>query len=186
MDEPENFTESHIRRNRAEILKALELWPNDSLPIRGQYEGFREESGIAPNSQTETYFKLRLTIPTERWRGVPFIIEAGKGLPESNTEIILHFKKAYGAICPPEALCENKKTIIFRIQPEADSKDNHSRKSLGAYEKVLVDAILGDQTLFTSTDEVIAEWNIITPILKGWQNAPLVKYTKGTMPGTGL
>lgn len=178
MVEPEEFTETHIRHNRAQVFKNLELWPSDSGPFRAQYEGFCEEPGVASDSQTETYFKFQLALPTARWRGVPFIIEAGKSLPDSKGEIVVHFKKDHGALCPPEALCENGKTIIFRI----NSKGYPWKGTLGAYEKVLVDAILGDQTLFTSTDEVVAEWNIIMPILEAWQKVPLVKYAKGTMP----
>ncbi|MDO8590745.1 MAG: glucose-6-phosphate dehydrogenase, partial [bacterium] len=162
-----------------------------------QYEGYLAEPGVNPNSTTETYFKIKLALATPRWRGVAFTLEGGKGLSESKAEISVYFKKPVEVFVSGGSVLAE--ALKLKIQPkEGISIINHSgnpaeisfpnggnmadgRKN-DAYEKVLLDAVKGDQTLFTSTEEIVAEWNIVTPILEGWRNAPLVKYAKGTMP----
>ncbi len=175
MENPGKISSESVRQKRAEALQKFKV---KGQALRGQYEGYQNEAGVVPHSQTETYFKMELALSTPRFRSVPFTIEAGKGLSESKAEIIVYFKKVADFVCPPGVRCE-KDTVIFRAEsPKSD------KKLLDGYEKVLLDAIKGDQTLFTSTEEVIAEWNIVMPILAAWRKAatPPLKYPKGTMP----
>ncbi len=187
MDEPEVLDAEHIRPERAKILKNLQAVD----AIRAQYSGYREEKGVDAGSHTETYFRLEAHINTARWKKVPFYLESGKALDETKTEIDVYFKGG--------------NILTFRIQPDEGIKIRFMVKKPGfgmevepkplkfkysdfpyekidAYEKVIHDAFLGDQTLFTSTDEVLAAWKFITPIVNGWKSDPLERYPKGSRP----
>jgi glucose-6-phosphate 1-dehydrogenase len=132
-------------------------------------------------------------IKSARWKNVPFILESGKGMKESKTEIIVYFKKTLGA---------QPNTIHFRIQPnegidlnfwikKPGFEQEYEEKTLSfsynstgvmpdAYERVLFDCVRGDQTLFASTEEVTYSWKFITPLLVTLQKEPLMPYTKHT------
>lgn len=204
MENPGVLTAERIREARASLLSHVVPLSTKDV-VRGQYEGYRAEDGVAPDSMTETYFRIKLSLPSERWRGVPFYLESGKALAESKTEIVVHFKP------PKDCLCDmpghdHGNVITFRIQPNegitvlfwakrGGFAPGLEQKRLSfsyrdgselatripdAYERVLYDAVMGDQILFTSTDEVAAAWKIITPILELWKNEPLLRYEKGS------
>ncbi|MBI2475831.1 MAG: glucose-6-phosphate dehydrogenase (NADP(+)) [Candidatus Taylorbacteria bacterium] len=196
MEKPEDFSAAAVRAKRAAILKKFKLAKDAA---RAQYQGYKTEPGVSPSSTTETYFKIELGLATPRWRGVGFILESGKGLPQSYAAIEVYFKKPIEVTISGERVLAA--AVKFKIQPKEEiSIMRHSGNpaeipfstyggAVGetkneAYEKVLLDAIKGDQTLFTSTDEVVAEWKIVMPILAAWRKAaaPLLKYAKGTMP----
>ncbi len=193
MEEPDTLDAEHIRKERAKILKNLQC---EDI-VRGQYSGYREEKGVADGSMTETYFRIEAHIDTARWKKTPFFLESGKALDEAKTEIDIYFKNK----------TEEQNILTFRIQPDEGIKirfwvkkpglgmqieakplkfkysDFPSKESIpDAYEKVIYDAFVGDQTLFTSTDEVLAAWKFITPILKNWGDLPLERYPKGSRP----
>ena len=148
--------------------------------------GYRQEKGVAPDSSTETYMALRLQIDNWRWSGVPFYIRTGKYLPLRFTEVVIHFKTTPHPVFNQRAP-ENK--LILRIQPDegiamrfglkrpgagfeseevamdfryADLANNNV---LTAYERLLLDAMKGDATLFARTDAVHACWKYVQPIL---------------------
>jgi len=203
MENPGMFSAERIREARAHVLGHVA--PLDTADVvRGQYDGYRIEEGVGPDSMTETYFRIKLSLESERWRGVPFYLESGKALAESKTEITVHFK------APKDCLCDmpghdHGNVITFRIQPNegitvlfwarrSGFAPGLEPKQLSfsyrdesaplvripdAYERVLYDAVMGDQILFTSTDEVMAAWRIITPILELWKNEPLHAYEAG-------
>jgi len=211
MDKPADTSQSDaMRRLRARVLSKLVVIPRRSLIenlIRGQYEGFRRESGVAANSLTETYFRITAKINNRRWKGVPFYLEAGKAMAEDKVEIDIYFKgNVNGKSEHKNGIMEtNRQNILtFRIQPDEGIKirffvkkpgvgmnteskilkfhyaDSPSLASLPeAYERLIHDAIVGDQTLFASTDEIMASWKFITPILENWSKLPLVIYAKG-------
>lgn len=193
MEEPETLDAEHIRKERAKILKYLSC---EDI-VRGQYSGYREEKGVADGSMTETYFRIEAHIDTGRWKRTPFFLESGKALDESKTEIDIYFKSK----------TEQQNILTFRVQPDEGIKIRFWVKKPGlgmeieskplkfkysdfpnkevipdAYEKVIYDAFVGDQTLFTSTDEVLAAWKFITPITKNWESLPLERYPKGSRP----
>ena len=211
MDKPADTSQSDaMRRLRAHVLSKLVAIPKRYLAenlIRGQYEGFRRESGVSANSLTETYFRITTKINNRRWKGVPFYLEAGKALCEDKVEIDVYFKRnVNGKREHKNGMAQetHQNILTFRIQPdegikirffvkkpgvgmETESKilkfhygDSPSLASLPeAYERLIHDAIVGDQTLFASTDEIMASWKFITPILENWDKLPLVIYAKG-------
>jgi len=191
MEDPGEFNADKIQSSRALVLSQTK--PNFQEPIiRGQYIGYKKELNVKHNSDTETYFKLALNVNNKRFKDVPFYIESGKALDEKKTEIEIVFDNDKNQT--------NK--IIFSIQPDEKITIQFWVKKTGfnyklneknltfhyneedaylhdAYEKVLYDCVRGDQTLFPSTAEVLAQWRIITPILEYWKSVPLKKYKKG-------
>lgn len=206
MNDPKEMDVQKIRTERAKILQKLRLWKGeeDSL-IRGQYFGYKDVEGVAENSDTETYFKIALEIDSDEWRGIPMYLESGKSLHEGKVEIEILFKERQTCVCPPEGHAHHKNKITISIQPKEsimvefwakrpgfeymlDAKDlsfnydSYDVRLPDAYERVLYDAIRGDQTLFTTTDEVIAQWKITEPILEAWKNLPLIVYEQNSDP----
>ncbi|MEO8637297.1 MAG: glucose-6-phosphate dehydrogenase [Candidatus Taylorbacteria bacterium] len=211
MENPGRLDGEAVREARVKVLKDVRPFAGrvESYASRAQYEGYRKEQGVASDSTTETYFKLKMEINSKRWKGVPIYLEAGKELPESKSEIIIYFKEPKVCICPPNRGEHSHENVLtFRIQPNEgisilfwakrpgfefgldtqslsfSYRDSDSENHLipDAYERVLFDCIRGDQTLFSSTDEVKTEWKIITPIGKEWQKIPLLIYKAGEHP----
>ena len=205
MDNPGTLDGVAIRKERAKLLSSVESISKKEIKkniIRGQYLGYRKEVGVNENSKTETYFKIKTFVNNKRWKGVPFYLEGGKGLKTKRTEINIHFKKTDKCLCPPELEQNHANILTFKIQPDEGISIVFWTKKLGltmelepkklsfsyltektkfasAYEHILLDAIKGDQTLFTSTQEVSAAWEFITPILDNWKDLDLVEYKKG-------
>ncbi len=179
-----------------------------STTIRGQYEGYANENGVKRNSRTETYFRFEAHIDSPRWRNVPFYLESGKALSENKSEINIYFKNNHinkdKKVESTEEQNNLQNILTFRIQPDEGIKIRFFVKTPGfgmdiepktlkfkynnsptfqelpdAYERVLYDAIIGDQTLFTSTEEVMQAWKFITSIVTNWNTLPLTIYKKG-------
>ncbi|MDO8575108.1 MAG: glucose-6-phosphate dehydrogenase [bacterium] len=206
MEEPNDFNPENIRKERARVLKNLEPFPTRNLKeavVRAQYKGYENEKGVAPASQTETYFLLKTFINNQRWANVPFFLESGRALKEAKTEICIYFKDQNTSSKKSE---KRENVLVFRIQPDEGIKIRFWVKTPGfpmliepktlsfkysdigtedaipdAYEKLIHDAIWGDQTLFASTDEVIYAWKYITPIIRSWGTVTLLEYPKGSM-----
>lgn len=169
--------------------------------------GYLEEKGVQPGSQTETYAAIRLFIDTWRWSGVPFYLRAGKRLSASQTEVSIHFRPVPGHLFPASAGTPQPNVLVMRVQPNEGSHlrvnvkvpgrqfelgtagmDFSYRTSFGpnrldAYERLLLDAITGDPSLFISQDEIVASWRFIDPILQTWRenaNLPLPQYRAGS------
>jgi glucose-6-phosphate 1-dehydrogenase len=166
--------------------------------VRGQFIGYRDEKGVAKDSQVETFAALRLHIDTWRWADVPFYIRAGKCLPISATEVIVNLKQ------PPLGIFDSRAAMPtnyfrFRLSPEvvistgALVKKNgeemrgepvellarhHSQREKSPYDRLLGDAIRGDTQLFTQDDSVEAAWRVVDPVLKA--PPPVVEYPCGS------
>ena len=172
-----------------------------------QVPAYRAEPNVAPDSQTETFAALRLLIDNWRWANVPFYIRAGKRLPKRVTEIRVQFRRPPHLTFGREAMKEvDPNAITLRIQPEEGISLKFGAKvpSAGlrirsvtmdfqyqtsflveapeAYERLLLDCMIGDPTLFTRADEVEAAWTLIDPIEDAWRNGrpPLGMYAAGT------
>lgn len=209
MNKPRSFSADDIRHERAKALSSIRrVTPRDlrKTATRGQYEGYISEKGVAPQSKTETYFRIEARIGAARFRGVPIYLESGKGMDESKTEIDVYFKelKAETGAAGSPAYVQN--IMTFRIQPDECIKIKFFVKTPGYgfkvdpktlkfkyadipsfsdnipddYERLIHDAFAGDQTLFASTDEIMASWRFIMPILEHWSGLPLISYPKGT------
>jgi|SRR3989344_3633005 len=188
----------------------------EKMTVRGQYEGYRQEKGVDANSLTETYFRIETYVDNKRWKGVPIILESGKAMPEDRVEVTVTFRHPTPCLCPPagEAGSPGKhyqNILRYRVQPKEgihisfwvkkpgpamvleekdfifDYKEAFGAEQVAdAYERLLLSVIHGDQTLFVSTEEIMAEWEFVDPILRAWQNnaSPLEIYQKNTMPST--
>lgn len=208
MENPEALEARAIRRERAKVFKSLSIpqrgtW-SDHV-VRGQYRGYRREKGIAPHSTTETYFRIAAEINNERWKGVPFILESGKKMKETKTEITIYFKSLAACLCSSQEQHQHQNVLTFRIQPHEGihvrfwvkapgfveklepknlsffySQTVRGKKLPDAYERILYDCLRGDQTLFASTEEVLASWRFVTPILKKWKKTKLYIYQQGS------
>ncbi|HET7274258.1 MAG TPA: glucose-6-phosphate dehydrogenase [Longimicrobiaceae bacterium] len=174
----------------------------DSVPA------YRQEPGVAADSTTETFAALRLWVDNWRWAGVPFYLRTGKRLPERASEITIRFRPAPHPIL--DAVDGDRPApnlLVLRVQPEEGIslrfeakmpglagplrpvkmhftyEDAFGVRSPGAYERLLLDAMLGDATLFARRDEVEGAWSLITPILRGWRELgepPLQTYPAGS------
>jgi len=193
-----------VREARAATLKSLQSQPLDEV-VRGQYIGFPETTGVADDSQTETYFKLAFTSTEESWSGVKVVLEAGKALDQQINEAVITFKPVDVCHCSylPETH-EHKNVLRIQFSPKQSMKlslwvkktgfdfeleekefelatsESDSINSPEAYERVLFDCIAGDQTRFVSGAEVESSWKFITPILESFSDFPLLKYTIGS------
>ncbi len=207
MDHPGKFGGDEVRKVRAAILKYVRQLSKKEIveyTSRGQYEGYVDETGVATDSKTETFFRIQTFIDSPRWAGVPIILEHGKNLKKSKKEIVVTFKHTAPCLCPPGGR-HHKNQVVFSLEPKEEIRINFLSKKSGLssdleercftdrfrnrvnpnqyveeYEKLLLDAISGNQILFVSTDEVLAMWKFVDPIIKSWaENAvPLSLYKK--------
>jgi glucose-6-phosphate 1-dehydrogenase len=167
---------------------------------------YRAEKGVNPQSQTETFAALKLYIDNWRWQGVPFYLRSGKRLARTGSEIAIYFKHAPGVLFNASGNHLNTNVLLLRVQPNEGISLKINAKTRGtttrvaqtqmdfnydlafgsyspeAYERLLLDAILGENTLFIRRDEVESAWKIIDPIEESWaKNAPpLTSYSPGT------
>ena len=195
MEPPVRVDSETVRDEKVKVLKAIRPLDANNL-IRGQFRGYRQEKGVAPDSGMETFAALRLEVDSWRWKGVPFYIRAGKNLPVTCTEVIGRFRKP-PAVVKDSALSQNH--LRFRISPEMTIAigatvmsqgevlkgenvemvaSRHPRpEDIEAYERVLGDAMAGDATLFARQDYVEEAWRIVDPALKA--GTPIFEYEKG-------
>jgi len=208
MDAPATFTASDIRKKRAEILAQLQPMTPDDLrrwTYRAQYDGYRQIEGVTSDSNVETYFHVRAYLDSSRWRGVPITMESGKRMGEQRKEIVIHFRHPTPCLCPPDQHVQN--SIVFSLEPEERITIKFWIKKPGLtfeveersldfllrekskrtqyveeYEKLLLDCMCGDQTLFVATDEVKAMWRFTDEIVNAWQEhlVPLATYPPDT------
>jgi glucose-6-phosphate 1-dehydrogenase len=196
MEPPVRIESESIRDEKVKVLKAIPpLEVNDV--VRGQFRGYRQEKGVAPDSRTETFATVKLHVDSWRWKGVPFYIRAGKNLPVTCTEVIGRFRK------PPTVIRESalwQNHLRFRISPEMTiavsttvmapgdvlkgekvemvASRHPAPDAMDAYERVLGDAMAGDATLFARQDYVEEAWRIVDPVLKA--ATPIYEYEKGS------
>jgi len=194
MDHPLNIDPVAIRNNRAEILRKLVPLAREAMAantFRAQYQGYQGIKGVAADSQTETYFRVKAHLDSPRWQGVPIILEGGKRIKNVRKEIVVTFKHPTPCLCPAGQHFRNR--VIFTLEPTETIKIQFWAKKPGfeskieerefnfflyekqlkvqyveEYSKLLLDAFAGDQTLFISTEEVQAMWRFIDPIIGAW------------------
>jgi glucose-6-phosphate 1-dehydrogenase len=197
MDAPAGREPQAVRAEKLRLFRAMR--PLDpACVVRGQFRGYRDETGVAADSQVETFAALRLHIDTWRWGGVPFYVRAGKCLPITATEVRVDLK------CPPlpifDAISQATSNYFrFRLSPEVVISVGTRVKQPGEsmrggpvelvarheprseqppYERLLRDALRGDPSLFTLDDSVEAAWRVIEPALVG--GAPVHEYEPGS------
>jgi glucose-6-phosphate 1-dehydrogenase len=197
MECPARRESESMRDEKVKVLKSIPAIDPKDL-VRGQFVGYLDEKGVAPNSQVETFAALRLEIKSWRWDGVPFYIRAGKNLPMTCTEVMGRFRKAPTTDLTEPGVTQNY--MRFRISPEmtvamavsATSRSGEGHREavelvasrhpcpgeMEAYERVLSDAMAGDATLFARQDYVEEAWRIVDPMLKA--TTPVYPYEPHT------
>ena len=202
MECPARSDSESIRDEKVKVLKAIPPIEPCNL-VRGQFRGYLQEKGVAPNSTVETFAALRLDIRSWRWDGVPFYIRAGKNLPTTCTEVIARLRK------PPTTNITEPNTprnyMRFRVSPEMtialavsiaapaehtprqqvelEACRHPATQDMEAYERVLTDAMAGDATLFAREDYVEEAWRIVDPVLEA--NTPVYLYDPNSWGPSG-
>jgi glucose-6-phosphate 1-dehydrogenase len=196
MEPPVRADSESMRDEKVKVLKAISPIEDKNL-VRGQFQGYQDEHGVAKGSQTETFAALKLEINSWRWKGVPFYIRAGKCLPVTCTEIIGKFRKP-PTLIPDSILTENH--LRLRLSPEVTiamgmmalapgdgmslqtgemvASRSPGAGEMDAYERVLGAAMEGDATLFAREDYVEEAWRIVDPVVK--ENTAIHSYQPGT------
>src|SRR5947199_2820475 len=183
MEPPVRTDSESILDEKVKVLRAIPpLEPRNV--VRGQFRGYRNENGVAPNSQVETFAALQLEIDSWRWRGVPFYIRAGKSLPVTCTEVLVQLHQPptmYQGFDLKPNYCRFRispdVTLAFGLNVLAPAEDSDESVELFAshhpgahemdtYERVLGDAMAGDASLFAREDYVEEAWRIVDPVLK--------------------
>ena len=207
MEPPYAFDARALRDEKVKVLQALRpIQLSDTMPA--QYIGYRNEKGVAPKSKTPTYAALKIFIDNWRWQGVPFYLRSGKVLADKTTEIAIEFKRPPHSLFPldtGEQLTPNVLTLC--IQPDEGMNLRFEAKVPGAgmkrqtvdmdmqyaqdfngaslpeaYERLILDAVQGDASLFTRADEIELAWKAVDPVIKAWESGvvPLFYYEPGS------
>jgi glucose-6-phosphate 1-dehydrogenase len=208
MEPPASFNANAIRNEKAKVFESIRPIVLDDS-VRGQYEGYNRLEGVAPDSQTPTYAALKLYIDNWRWMGVPFYLRSGKSLAVKSSEIIIEFQRPpHLMFALPEKRVFTPNILSLCIQPDEgihlrfeakvpDSEqemrsvimDFHYHSSFNdtvipeAYERLLLDVLLGDASLFTRSDAIEDSWKLVDPVIQGWEkrnDPPLVFYPPGS------
>ena len=207
MEPPVSFDANEIRNKKVDVLNAIRRIPKDEVhnyAARGQYgkgwmqgeqvPGYREEEGVNPQSNTETFAAVKFYIDNWRWEGVPFYVRTGKRVHQKSTELTIQFNRAPDFAFPKEATeTWRPNRLSIGISPEMDIclrfqskrpgqamvlnpvdmvfnyKDAYNGEEPEAYETLLYDVMDGDATLFMRADQVEAAWKVVMPILEIWQ-----------------
>jgi glucose-6-phosphate 1-dehydrogenase len=210
MEAPSRFEANAVRNEKVKVLDAIRPWKPEDVAantVRAQYHGYRKEPGAAADSQTATFAAVKLQVDNWRWQGVPFYLRSGKALSCRTTQIVIQFRP------PPHLLFDtasqrthDANRLVIQIQPDEGIQlhfqtkvpDEEMKlrltdlqfrfaeqfKSLpDAYERLLLDVLEGDQSLFSRSDEVELSWSIIDPIQQVWQETrlpELARYERGS------
>jgi glucose-6-phosphate 1-dehydrogenase len=211
MEAPATFRADDIRDEKFKLLRSIRPITAADVAqdvVAAQYRGYRDTEGVARDSRTPTYVALKMAIDNWRWQGVPIYVRAGKGLAARDTEVSIHFQTIPFCLFGNEEVCQRiePNVLALRIQPREgialrfgckvpgedlsvgsvtmnfSYADSFKRAPWEAYERLLLDAMRGDHTLFARRDGDEQAWSFITPILDAWaaRKDPLPEYDPGS------
>jgi glucose-6-phosphate 1-dehydrogenase len=211
MEAPATFRADDIRDEKFKLLRSIRPITAGEVGqdvVAAQYRGYRDAEGVSKTSRTPTYVALKLAIDNWRWQGVPIYVRAGKGLAARNTEVSICFQTIPFCLFGSEEVCQRiePNVLTLRIQPregiglrfgckvpgedlsvgsvamDFSYADSFKRAPWEAYERLLLDAMRGDHTLFARRDGDEQAWSILTPILEAWGSGsdPLPEYPVGS------
>lgn len=212
MEPPASFDADAIRNEKAKVFSAIRpIAPSDSakFTVRGQYRGYKDASGVGSASQTATYAAIRLQIDNWRWQGVPFFLRSGKAMAAKTSQILIQFRCPPHVMFPlPKGVRLRPNLLVLAIQPDEgmdlryeikvpgtpaetrsvnmafDYTDEFGQRAIpAAYERLLLDALNGDASLFTRSDGIESSWRLIDSIISGWHGPsapPPAIYEPGT------
>ena len=209
MEAPPKYQADAVRNEKVKVLEATRSLTGADFAqdtVRGQYDGYQQEPGVAADSQTATFAALRLWVDNWRWQGVPFYLRSGKGMSCRTTQIVVQFRQ------PPHMLFDTRQSsfeanrLVIQIQPaegiqlhfqtkvpdagmnlrltelDFDFRREFTSRPPDAYQRLLQDAAIGDASLFARSDEVELAWGMIDPIIAAWRSPaapPLQRYEPG-------
>lgn len=220
MEPPVSMDAADIRTEKIKVFKALRVPKADDVPsiaVRGQYsagtvadkavKAYRDNEGVADDSQTDTYAAMRFQVDTWRWGGVPFYLRSGKAMAEKKTEVVIYFKPTPHCLFLDRTQEMKPNQIVINIQPDEGIRLRFEGKVPGSglkmkevvmdfdyieqwqtdppdgYATLLNEAMKGDQTLFKHRDEIESAWDAVQPVLDYWKKHPqsdLPNYAAGT------
>lgn len=196
MEPPASESADALRDARVKVLEAIRPIDPENA-VRGQYNGYRAEPGVAPDSNVETYAAVKLEIDSWRWAGVPWVIRAGKGLARTVTEAVVDFVKPPRSLFAGENIEPGPNRLTFRTKPDVDIVLSLQAKTPGPamvsgpielhlqhgrtqgrepYDRLIDDALRGDQSLFARNDGVMEAWRVVEPLLA--DERPVFPYKK--------
>ena len=210
METPVRFEADAVRDEKVKVLRAVRpMRPEDVLAdtLRGQYRGYRHEPGVRPDSTTATFAAIKLHIDNWRWQGVPFYLRSGKAMSCPTTQLVIQFRQPpFLLFGGPREDPGDSNRLVIQIQPaegiqlhfhtkvpdagmqlrltdlDFRFRDKFSGPMPEAYERLLLDVLQGDASLFARSDEVEAAWKIVDPIQAVWDQGPqppLLPYEPG-------
>jgi glucose-6-phosphate 1-dehydrogenase len=198
MEPPASGNEDALRSERVKVLEAIPTLGPAQM-VRGQYEGYRDEQGVAPDSDTATYAAVRLEVDSWRWAGVPWTIRAGKGLKSTVTEAVVEFVRPPRFLFAASEDQPGPNRLTFRTTPDVEINLSLQAKTPGPnmvsgpvelhlqhdrthgrdpYDRLIDDALRGDQTLFARQDEVMEAWRVVEGLLE--DDRPAFRYDRGS------
>ena len=204
MEPPASFSADMVRNEKAKLLAAIRPMAAEDV-VLAQYEAYRQAEGVAQDSRTPTYAALKLHLDNWRWKGVPFYLRSGKAMERKNTEIVVQFQRPPHLMfsqAEDKDFTANKLSICIQpdegihLQFEAKTPDSeqitspvmmefHYQQSFkgqalpDAYERLLLDALEGDASLFTRSDSIENAWQLIDPIIASYQ-LPIHTYQRSS------
>lgn len=198
MEPPGSHSPDALRDEKAKVKNAiLPLKPEDV--VRGQFVGYRQEAGVAPDSHVETFAAARFAIDSWRWGGVPIYVRAGKCLPTTCTEVVVEFKRPPQDVFGVYEMVHSRGHLRFRLSPDIETAllarskkpgrelvgedvelmfERRAAEDIEPYERLLGNALDGDGTLFSRQDSVEAAWRVVDPVLGNV--VPVQEYAPGT------
>ena len=210
MEPPARFDSALVRDEKVKVLHSIRKMIGSDFAnntVRGQYDGYLKEEGVPSGSQTETFAVLKLYCDNWRWRGVPFYLRSGKGMSCRTTQIVIQFREVPHILFGQKTRTPVGNRLVIQVQPaegiqlmfetkvpDSEMKTrtsaldfNFQQASSGqanpdAYQRLLLDSIMGDASLFARSDEVELAWGIIDPIIAAWRSPaapPLYTYETG-------
>jgi glucose-6-phosphate 1-dehydrogenase len=210
MEAPVRYEADAVRNEKVKVLQAIRPMTPDEVhrdTLRGQYRGYQDAEGVPSGSRNATFAAVKLSIDNWRWQGVPFYLRSGKAMSCRTTQIVVQFREPPHMLFPdgPKSVADANRLVIqvqpaegMQLQFETKVPDagmrirqtaldfSYCREFRGvipeAYERLLLDALEGDASLFARADEVEAAWSICDPILEEWQRSkepPLHIYEPG-------
>jgi glucose-6-phosphate 1-dehydrogenase len=202
MEPPAALSAKALREEKNKVMQAFRMIDPDKA-VRGQYEGYLDEPGVAPESQTETFVAVEVEIDNWRWAGVPFYLRTGKCMAESRHMVVLDFHEPPMRMFPNEVQHQGANQLVFELsEPGSITADFQAKvpgptmelgaarmvfryeqsfqtdRQLEAYERLIHDAMLGDGTLFTSAEGIERLWAISADVLE--HPGPIHTYPQGS------
>jgi glucose-6-phosphate 1-dehydrogenase len=202
MEPPASLTAEHLVAEKTKVFEAIRAIEPEQV-VRGQYEGYRDTDGVAPDSDTETFAAVKVEIDNWRWAGVPFFLRTGKCLAEARHLVTLDFREPPMRMFPGEVQHQGANQLVFEFsEPGAITADFQAKvpgpamelgpatmtfryedsfcaeNQLEAYERLIHDAMIGDATLFTRADGIERLWQVSEPALS--DPAPVIAYPQGS------